>query len=149
MSDLGMSVRVTRTLLGLPDLDINDFVSYYVGANFLGGPQNWNRAQVGSPFLDGQVTTYRQRQNVTEPIQIEVLGGDPAEVTANLSAVVDAFNQDTYTVNIQIGDQNIQYLFESADVTMPWAGARWIANQCQLNFSAQRQPGSLVNGVSF
>lgn len=148
MSDLGMSVLVTRVALGLPDLELNDFVSYYVGAEFLGGQETFQRSQVGSPFLDGQVTTYRQMQNINETMQFEVLADDQDELRANVAALKDAFRQDSYTLNVTVGTQSYQFAFEAGDSQVSWSGPRFIANQLQVIITAQRKP-LVLTGVSF
>lgn len=148
MSDLGMSVLVTRVSLGLPDLELNDFENYYVGPEFLGGQETFLRSTAGSPFLDGQVTTYRQRANVQETIQVECLGDSEADLRAKVAALKDAWWQDSFTLNLTIGSQSWQYAFEAADVAVPWTGPRLVANQVQVLFTAPRKPW-ILTAVSF
>lgn len=145
--DLTLSVSVTRTALALADLQINDHLDYYIGPQFFGGSQAWQRNQVGSPFIDGQVTTYRTKQMVTEQVQIECLGGDAVELEANITAVYDAFMQDSFNVSIVYNGVTLTYQCESADVTKLWTGPRLIANQGQLNFSVPRQPNPIVGAL--
>lgn len=147
MVDLALSVKVTRTALALPDLEINDHLDSYIGPSFFGGTMSWTRNQVGSPFIDGSVTAYRTKQMVQEPVQIECLGGDAVELAANIATIYQAFMQDDFNVTIAFNGVTYTYQCEAADVTMLWTGPRLIADQGQLNFSVPRQPNPLVGVI--
>lgn len=147
MVDLALSVTVTRTALALPDLQINDHIDYYIGTSFFGGTMSWTRNQVGSPFIDGMVTAYRNKQMVTEPVQVECLGDDAVELAANIATLYKAFMQDDFNVSIAFNGVTYTYQCEAADVTMLWTGPRLIANQGQVNFSVPRQPNPLVGVI--
>lgn len=140
MPDLGLSVVVSRDLLGLAGLEINDHLAYYVGPQLLGGQVAWNRQQVTSPFIDGQVTTWRTRQNVTEQLGVEVLGDTPGELNANLAVLLAAFIQDSFHLAVAIGAQSFEYACEAADYQVGWTGPRWVACQLQVVFAMPRQP---------
>lgn len=146
MVDIALSAKVSRTLLSLPDLELNDHADYYIGASFLGAAQDWNRNQVGSPFLDGQVTTYRTRQMVTEPVQIEVPADNQTELTAKMTALVQAFLQSDYTITVVVGGSVLQYQCEAADFQVLWTTPRLVEHQGQATFQVPRQPNPLVGG---
>lgn len=146
MPDLLFSVLVTRDNLGLADLDCNDHINYYIAAQFLGGTITWNRQQATSPFIDGSVTTYRSKQMVTENIAVEVLGDDITTLYANMSALVAAFTQDSFNLQVAIGSDVVQYACEAADYTVAWVGSRMVAKQVQVTFSMPRQPQPVVGG---
>lgn len=146
-----MSVVVTRDSLGLADLQINDFINYYVGSEFLGAGVTWNRNQVSSPFLDGQVTTFRNRQNVSEPATVEVLADEPNLLQIAQNTLVQAFLQDFFNVLIVIGTgthkATYQIQCEAADYTVAWTGPRWLATQGQVKFTVPCQPVPIVGGA--
>lgn len=140
-----MSVLVSRTLLGLADLEINDFENYYVASQFLGANAGWNRTQIGAPWTDGTVTVNRTRQMVNEPLAVEVFGGDLEDVKNNVAELLDAFAQDAFTIDVTMdGFEYAKYQCEAADVQHGWVGARFIEGQVQIVFSVPRQPVPLV-----
>jgi hypothetical protein len=145
--DLALAVTVSRTLLGLAPLDINDHLNYYVTPQLLGGQVAWTRTQITSPWLDGAVTTNRVRQMVTEPLVIEVLGGTHGELKANVDTLVQAFIQDSFDLELTMGDAAYAYRCEAADYTLGWNGPRMMANQVQVTFSVPRQPTALLGVV--
>jgi hypothetical protein len=145
--DLAMSVTLSRTLLGLGDLEINDHLNYAVGPQLLGGTVAWNRQKATSPFLDGEVTTQRSRQNVTEQVAVEVYAGDAAELKANTAALITAFCQDSFVLTVTLEGTFYVYQCEAADVTIAWVGARMMAHQGQVTFAVPRQPVPLLGAV--
>lgn len=146
MSDLALSVLVSRSALGLSDLDINDHIDYIVaGPEFLGGQQSWDRTQVSSPFADGEVTTMRRRQNVQENIVLEVLGDTTSEVHSNAQTVIDAFSQDAFTITVSINGASTAYHCEASDYKLITSGPRYSAQQIQVLFVVPRKP--IVGGI--
>ena len=142
-----MSVLVSRTLLGLPALQINDHLNYKVAPQFLGGNVQWNRTKVTSPFLDGEVTTQRTRQNVSEQIAVEIFAGSAAELQANTAALLAAFSQDSFVLTVTIAGTVYAYQCEAADAQTAWTGPRMMAHQGQVVFGVPRQPLALTGGV--
>ncbi len=141
MTDLTMSVEISRTSLGLAALEINDHTSYIVaGPEFLGGQVAWDRSQVSSPFVDGEVTTHRRRQNVSENIAVEVLGDNTADLQSNTRAIIDAFSQDSFTLTVELDSSTSVYLCEAADYKVVSSGPRYVANQLQVVFAVPRKP---------
>lgn len=147
MPNLSMDVSVTRSLLGLSDLHINDHVNYALAPAFLGATVQWNRNQVSSPFLDGAVTVTRTRQMVTETIAVEVFGANQSTVQLHASQLIDAFLQDNFVLSVVIEGATQSYQCETADYQVAWTGPRWIQNQLQVSFSVPRQPVALSGGL--
>lgn len=144
MADLTMSVQVSRDLLGLGPLEINDFVSYYVTPQFMGAARAWSRTQVGSPWLNGQRTTNRTLEMVVETVVVDYLGGSAAEAQQALVDITQAFDQDGFTMTITISGVTNTYQCESSDFTVLWDGPHWIAQHGQITFSMPRQPIPIV-----
>lgn len=144
MADLSLHVVVTRDLLGLPDLDINDHASYYLSPTFLGGQVQWNRNQVTSPFMDGAVTTQRSRQMVNETVQLEVLGDGNAELKDNIDALILAVLQDSFELQVGVNNGAYRYQCETADYKLFWQGPRFMACQAQVELTIPRQPVALT-----
>lgn len=145
-TDVALGVTVTRTLLGKPDLDINDHLNYQVAPQFLGAQVSWQRNQQTSPFLDGAITLFRTRSQVTEPIELEVYGDTVADATANAVAAIAAFCQDNFLLTATVATETFQYYCEAADYQISWTGPRWVAKQLHLLFSTPRRPLPVVGG---
>lgn len=143
-ADLDLSLLISRDLLSLDALQLNDFVNYYVAAQFLGQSVAWNKQQVTSPWTDGSVTTNRQRQTTSQPIAIEVLGDTLADMVDNANAMVQAFLQDSYTLDLIINGVEWKYQAEAADVQPSMVGSRFVANQLQFVFNVPIQPVPLI-----
>lgn len=144
MSDLAMSVTITRDLLGLPDLELNDFESYYIAAEMLGGSVSWNKTKAASPYVDGEVTVAMVRGLVNEKLTVEVLGDDITELTANLGEAYTAFCQNGYRLQFSLDGLILAYQCEPASLNIAWTGPRVIARQVQLVVGFDRQPQPLT-----
>jgi hypothetical protein len=142
MPDLGLAVTVSRTALGLADLDINDHVAYRCAAQLLGGQVTWRRNQVTSPWVDGAVTVSRAREMVTEQLGVEVFGADATELEAHVTTLIQAFQQSSFTLTVTVESLAHGYACEAADINYAqfWNGPRLVARQAQLVFSVPRQP---------
>lgn len=136
-----MSVLVSRTLLGLADLEINDFDAYSVASQFLGGTETLNRTKISSPWLVGDSTTQYGMPSVTENIAVEIYGTDHADLKAKEDILKTTFRQSRFTMTVSFdGTVDYIYLCEAADVQRIWTGPRMVANQGQVIFGVPRQP---------
>lgn len=141
MVDIFLSVQITRTNLGLANLEINDHTNFAVAPGTFGAAKDYNRTQVESVYVDGKVTTHRKLDIVTEPVVVEVYGADTPSVYANLETLVAAMSQDTYQIQITIGAYTQTWNCEAADVrSVTFDGPRLVASQLQVVFDVIRQP---------
>lgn len=148
MPDVDLSVTISRELLGLDPLQISDVDSYYVAAQFLGGQVTWNRQKVSSPWLDGEVTTARNRQNVTEQIGVEIRADTNAELQAATAELIAAFCQDSFVLTVIADGGTYAYAGEAADYQVAsWTTPRLVALAGQVVFSMPRQPVPLIGAV--
>lgn len=139
--DLIMSVEVSRDSMGLDPLEINDHLDYaFASPELFGGQQAWERKQTNSPYVDGDFTVTRRRQNVTEDINIEVFGANNSEVTSNARKLINAFSQDSFTVTLCLNQVYSEYTCEAADYKVIGTGPRWVAKQIQVVLSVPRKP---------
>lgn len=151
MADIVFAVIISRDDLGLADLDLNDHVNYYISnQNFLGQTVTFNRNQISSPFIDGQITTFRNMQSIQDQLTLEVLSSDGSYLALmnNVRAAVAAFLQDSYTLTFEYGvsARTVKYQCEAADYTIDYDNQRWIAPQINATFAFYRQPIALVGG---
>ena len=101
MTDLNVTAKVSRTLLGLTDLDLNDHSSYVLsGPVAFQGQVSWQRTVTGAPWVDGEVTWERHRSNSTEPLTIYAKGSSQSDLDSKISALTAAFFQDRFTFDI-------------------------------------------------
>lgn len=148
MADVALSVQLSRAALGLPPLEIAASPTYYCSTQFLGAAVQWSRTQVGSPWVDGQVTTTRTRQMVSEQVAVEVKAPDMAALVVAVDELVSAFQQDSFTLTILAENGSWEYQCEAADYQVVlWSTPRLVAKQAQVVFTVPRQPYSLLAGA--
>lgn len=148
MADINLSATVSRDLLGLWPLQIGSGGRYYLGPSFLGGNVQWNRQKASSPFVDGEVTTQRSRQNVTEAISVEIRAETHEQLQAYTAELLVAFLQDQYTLTVTVDGGSYAYRCEAADYQVAtWTTPRLYAKQGQVVFSVPRRPVALIGGV--
>ena len=140
---LTVAATVTRTDLGLSTLNINDHVNYALGSQILGGTVSWERNQVNSPWVDGDITVSRRRPNVQESVQINVYGDNQTEMLANIKEITEAFSQNSYQMTVTLNGQVYRYQCESADYSVEW-GVKMHSSQCMVMFSVPRRPIALA-----
>ena len=137
---MNVTASVSRTSLGLPALDINDRVKYYLSEAVDSGSVAWRREQVESPYVESKITIGRVRDIVEQKIGIQVLGATQTTIATNIAALVAAFTQDTFTLTIQLDSQTYTWACEAADYTMDWSRERLHAHQVLMAFGFLRHP---------
>ena len=143
------AASVTRPILGLANLNLNDHVNYYVSNSIFGGTVSWRRQTVQSPWIEGQFTVGAVRDQVEDKFVVEVLGGTANTQTSlqtNLQTLVAAFSQSYFNLTVQLDSAYYTYACEASDYTMDWTNTRWIAKQVQVSFNLRRSPVP-INGV--
>ena len=146
--ELVLSVTISRALLGMDPLEINDQLAYKVAPGLMGGQVQWQRTTASSPYMDDDITVNRRRGRVTEPLLVEVFGRDeanpnassPAILRANLDTLVRAMVQDSFEMKIVMDAQTYTYACEAADYGMQWTTPRFVARQLQVAFQIPRAP---------
>jgi hypothetical protein len=146
--ELALSVTISRALLGLTPLEINDQVLYKVAPGLLGGQVSWQRTTASSPYMDDDITVNRRRGRVNEPLLVEVFGRSKGQPDAtspkllkdNLTTLIQAMVQDTFDLTIVMDAQTYTYACEAADYSMAWTTPRWAARQLQVAFVVPRAP---------
>lgn len=136
---MSLSVTLSRTLLGLGVLEINDHINYYV-ADLGDHAVSWRRITTSSPWVDGDVTVQRVRQNVTRQVNVEVLGADWGVTQVNARALIDALSQDEFEMTITQDTEVTTYLCEASDYVWRQAKERWHAKRGQMAFSLLTKP---------
>jgi hypothetical protein len=140
------AATVTRGSLGLSNLNIHDGLNYIVTNKILGAQVAWDKNQVSSPWVDGDVTISRRRPNVSEPFSIHVHGDDHADMKNNVQVLLEAFMQNQYNLAVTVGNQLFQYKCETADYQMEFDQSKMFATMTTINFQIPRRPVA-VSGV--
>jgi|LauGreDrversion4_2_1035121.scaffolds.fasta_scaffold436237_2 hypothetical protein len=136
---MDLSVTLSRTLLSLADLEINDHENYYIAE--LGDLSvAWRRVVTSSPYVDGEITTQRSRQNTNRQVTVEVLGTDWGNAQANARALIDALSQDEFEMTITQDTEVTTYLCEASDYVWKQAKERWHSTRGQLTFGLLSKP---------
>ena len=147
MTDLSVAAHVTRSQLGLGNLDINDHTTYAIaGPAIMGGGTAWDRKTVNAPWVDGDITVARRRQNVMEQLLVYVAGSDQSTLMSNLRTLRDAFTQDRYTLQITVGSAQNAWDCEAADYSMLYDTAHAYNKYVVATFQIPRKPVPLVGG---
>lgn len=146
MPDLTLSVALTRTLLSLADLDVNDHVNYYLSMH-TPAMIAYQRNQVSSAYVDDDFTVNRRRGKVTDEVVWEVLSGaadTSAQMWTNMGALIAALKQDSFHLSVTADSHTITWGCEAADYQVVWSGPRLIAKQAQLHVQLPRSPVPLA-----
>lgn len=139
MPDISLSVLVSRDLLGLSDLEVNDHVSFLMAPSSP-AQVSWQRSSVSSIFVDDDITVHRRRGKVTENMVLEVKGTSQANLQANLLTAIGCFTQDYFNIRVSFSGTIYEWACEAADYQVVWDGPRMFARQVQLQLSVPRSP---------
>lgn len=141
MTDLALYARVTRPLIGGGDLDINDHTHYVVaGPMVMGGMVQWDRKTVSAPWVDGDITVARRRGTIMEQLTIYVMGTDQSDLNTNIAALISAFTQDRYAVQLAVGGSDHSWDCEAADYQVEWDTVHVYSKYVRVTFSIPRKP---------
>lgn len=146
MPDLQVIAKVSRPVLGGGDLYINTGDYRLVGYTQMGGTVQWDRKQASAPWVEGDVTVSRRRTNVSESVRVYVTGTDQSDMQTNIATLVDAFTQDRYTLQIQIGNTNWAWDCEAADYSVEMETAHLNSLYVMCSFLVPRRPLMLAGG---
>lgn len=134
------SVLLSRTELGLAPLEINDQSNFIVGNTIMGGAQNWNRQTVKSPYVDGEFTVNRAKSQVSEQFTVQVLGATQTLLQANIATLTDAVSQFRFQLTMTMNESVRTWQCETADYTVDWTQARWMARKVLVTLQIPRYP---------
>lgn len=144
LSSPTVGVSVSRTLLGLGNLNLMDHINYITSGAFLGAGVTYRRSQVKSPYVEGAITTNRVRDAVQDQISIDVLADTFTQFQANIQTVQDAFAQDEFLLTLTLNGIPWTWLCEASDYKFDWTIPRIHAMYGQIQYTLIRQPVSVV-----
>jgi len=90
---------------GLQEISLNDGINYQTGVEGFGNKQqSLRKLEASSRFYDGTFVTHYTKENVTEGVQVYVLGYSQNHVTENLLLLEEVFTQVSYTITLRMDD---------------------------------------------
>jgi hypothetical protein len=146
MADLAVIAKVSRPALGGGDLYINTGDYRLAGPQVMSGTVQWDRRTVNSPWVEGDITVSRRRGNTMENLVVYVSGSSQSDLQSNIATLVSAFNQNRYTVQIQIGNANWAWDCEAADYSVQMDTPHINALYVVCTFNIPRKPIALAGG---
>lgn len=139
MPDITLGLTITRTLLALGDLNLNDHTNF-IAAPSTPGSVEWDRVQVSAPNVDDDITVHRRLKKITEEVPIEVKGSSDASLQTNLAALLAALKQASFTLTTTFNGTSYAWACEAADYQVEWSGPRVVAKQFIVRARIPRSP---------
>jgi len=144
MTDITLVAKVTRTALGLADLDINDHLNYSCGIPMLGGEKRWKRNSISSAYQRGEVENSATLGDVIETVTVEVKGSSYANMMANVATLREAFGQGQYQLKLTIDGTQHTWACKRADEQYDIVSGRIASRQVKWTFSVPRLPDAVA-----
>lgn len=139
-NDIALSVTVTRTELGLGDLEINDGTTYICTPKLDPGAVSYRREQVKSPFVDGTFTISRVKDQTEFQLVVDVLGSTHSAMQSAVGTLIDAMTQDEFTLKVVIDGATYSWTCEAGDYAMGWSNAHFASTRTAVAFTLPRKP---------
>jgi hypothetical protein len=140
MSDLTVSLVVSRTELSLADLEVNDGVTYFLTDRFTPGPITWRRESVTSPYLDGEFTISRVREESDIQLAIDVIGTTQTGIQTSVQTLIDAFTQHNFTLTFTVEGSVWKWNCEAGDYALAFENVRFYNRRQTIAFTLPRHP---------
>lgn len=149
MTDLTLNAKVSRTQLGLGDLNLNDHVTYAVSGNSLWrASRRWSRVQPESIDMHGSVTTHRKLEMASDPFSVYVHGASLSALDTALGVLLDAFSQQRYVLQQQVDGADHQWSCQEADVDeVVSTNAHLASRMLEVKFTILHYPIPLVGAL--
>lgn len=141
-----MSAGISRSLLALPDLDLNNGTPFKV-IDIKPGDRTWRRQETSSAYVDGEFTVNRTRSTPKATWAQEIRAADQDEMNVFLSEVVQAFEQDTFEIWHVMDGAETRWKGETADWQPTYEKERLHGLRQQIIFSFKRVPVPILGAV--
>lgn len=125
MSDkIDLTASVTRTELGMPDLDLRSDVANFELLRDGWGPGSitWDRKKVTSPFVHGDFMVSARKEQMEAPLGFRVVGADRNTTLTRCGVLMDAFSQSDYLVTFEIEGVTFSWSCQPADMVFGDSG---------------------------
>lgn len=145
--DLDLGLLITRTELGLADLDLNDGTVYVMALDGIRPRgESWRREFARSPNVPGQRVVHAVLE--ADPLQVDVIckGDTWFDAHQNYETAVDAFRQTTFNVTETVDGVTHLWQCTEADVVPVWRAIWQAVPAIAVAFEAPRQPVDVDSG---
>lgn len=146
MADLIVSATVSRTELSLSALDLNVDGAYKIVRDGLGiGSLTFKKEMVSSIYVNGSFMRGRAMESITSTMKIRCYGSSKADLESKVRALVDAFSQYSYTLQVIIDGRTQTYRCDTADsIAIGDSGTfdplMWYNTQQEVTITFTRDP---------
>lgn len=101
----GMEEFDVTITFGLQEISLNDGINYQMAVEGFGNKQqSLRKLEASSRFYDGTFITHYTKENVTEGVQVYVLGYSQNHVTENVLQLEELFTQLNYNITVRMDD---------------------------------------------
>ena len=114
MADLVVAASITRTLLSLADLSLED-AGFCKVIGYDPGPTSKRRVQAKSPTVAGHVQTGSVADTRLIALTLRIYGASKSALDANIQTVVNAFEQFDYQLSVQLDDATVVWACDDAE----------------------------------
>lgn len=108
-----LAATITRTELALSTLNLNS--GGYKVIAWGPGETIWRRSTVASAFIDGRFLVSAVKDQTSMLMAVRATGSSKADCMSKMGALIDAFEQFTYTLSAVIDGTTFSYSCEPAD----------------------------------
>lgn len=129
-------------------INLDDHENYIIASDsFAGSAMVWRRNQVTSPYVAGKFTASAIPDQVTESVNVYVLGESQTELQINLANLIDAVSQPAF--ELQWSADNATYIWECdcADYTIDFVNTNLYARQLSVKLQIPRNPTITMAGM--
>lgn len=137
---MNLSVRVTRDELALADLQLNDGVKYHTTPDIDPGQVSWRRESATSPYVDGEFTISRAKEESEGKVTIEVVATSQSLLRTYIGDLINAFTQEEFNLIFDIDGAVYTWTCEAADYAVKWEHIRFHSFHALVGFQFPRSP---------
>lgn len=112
-----MISTLTAVVTGTAGLTLSHANGYDISLERFGpGPRTWRRETITSPFMSGRWLIDSQLDTSNAPMDVFVFGTTASQFATRTDALLDAFSQRTYNLQLTIDGVLYEWACEPADI---------------------------------
>ena len=145
MPELTLAAAVTRTELGLTDLDINDIATYELAKQLNNGTVSWRKEIAQSPFYEGRFVVHEVKDAVEMSLIVYVHGESYPVINTRVQTLLEAFTEQySYDLKITVNGQQHTWTCERADYDVAFATETVNALKVPVQLTTMRHPSPVA-----
>jgi len=157
MADAGLSVKVSISTDNIYNsggvsaytgawLNVNDGSSYKIAkGSFENSATTFRKDEVTNPFVEGKYVVNALRENVTEALNIYVLGTDNITVRNRIQTLVDAIRVNQFLIKVTLGNAQQIWQCFAADFTINTQLEFLHSRRATVNMTVTRNPTVILS----